>query len=110
MLRSIPRRRADPALPPLRRAAAASPSFRLRAHLEDREECFLWDLHLSDAFHPLLSFLLLFEEFPLSGDVAAVAFREDVLAHRLHRFARDDSAADRRLNRDLEHLAWNQFT
>ena len=45
----------------------------------------------------------------LRRDVAAVAFREHVLAQRLHRLARDDAAADRRLDRDVEHLPRNEL-
>jgi hypothetical protein len=55
-------------------------------------------------FHLLFALLLLVEELALAGDVAAVAFRGDVLAHLAHVVAGDDLAADRGLDRDLEHL------
>src|SRR3546814_16221038 len=40
--------------------------------------------------------------------VAAVAFGGHILAQRGDRFARDHLAADRRLDRDLEHVARDQ--
>src|SRR5512135_854502 len=47
--------------------------------LEDGEERFLRDFDGADLLHPLLPLLLLFQELPLSRDVAAVAFRDEVL-------------------------------
>ena len=44
----------------------------------------------------------------LRRDVAAVALGGHVLAQRADRLARDDAAADRRLDRDLEQLARDQ--
>src|SRR5919112_1581987 len=61
------------------------------------------------ALHPFLAFLLLLEQLPLARDVAAVALRQDVLPQRLHGFPRNHAAADRRLDRDLEHLARDQL-
>src|SRR6059036_829960 len=81
----------------------------LRIHLEDGEERLLRDLDAADPLHALLAFLLLLEQLALARDVAAVALGEDVLAHRLDRLARDDAAADRRLDRDLEHLPRDQL-
>src|ERR1700730_9067076 len=78
------------------------------SHLEHREECLLGDFDAADALHALLAFLLLFEQLALARDVAAVALREHVLAHRLDGLAGDDAAANRRLDRHLEHLARNQ--
>ena len=76
---------------------------------EHREERLLRDLDGTDPLHPLLAFLLLLEQLPLARDVATVALGEDVLAHRPHGFAGDDVRADRRLDRDLEHLAGDQL-
>src|SRR2546428_2611654 len=42
-------------------------------NLEHREERFLRDLDRAHLLHPLLAFLLLFQEFPLARHVAAVA-------------------------------------
>src|SRR5229473_1908775 len=81
----------------------------VRSHLEHREERFLRDFDAADALHALLAFLLLFEQLALAGDVAAIAFREHVLAHRLHGLAGDDAAANRRLYRHLEHLTRNEL-
>src|SRR5919202_2810969 len=77
--------------------------------LKDRQEGLLRDLHRAHLLHPLLSLLLLLEELPLAGDVAAVALGEHVLAQRLHGSARDHLGADRRLNHHLEELTRNQL-
>src|SRR5512135_457464 len=77
--------------------------------LEYRQEGLLRDLDGADLLHPLFPFLLLFQELPLSRDVAAVAFRDDVLPDRLDRLPRDDLSADRRLDDHFEHLTGNQF-
>ena len=53
---------------------------------------------------------MLLEQFLLAGDVATIAFGSHILAHGLDRRARDDVAADGRLNRHLEHLSRNQIT
>src|SRR5699024_9530757 len=47
---------------------------------------------------------LLLEELALARDVTAVALREDVLADRADRLARDDARPDGRLDRHLELL------
>ena len=60
-------------------------------------ECFLWKLDTADGLHALFAFLLFFKEFALARDVAAVAFREDILAAGAHVLARDDFAPDGRL-------------
>src|SRR4029077_1790731 len=75
---------------------------------EDREEGLLRDLYRSHHLHALLAFLLLLEQLPLAGDVAAVTLREHVLALRLHGLARDDLSADRRLDAHVEHLLRNE--
>ena len=61
------------------------------------------------ALHPLFAFLLLLEELAFAADVAAVAFRGHILAHRAHGFAGDDLAADRGLDRDLVKLRGDDF-
>ena len=66
-------------------------------HLQRRNKRLLRDIHLAELAHLLLAFLLLLQKFALSRDVAAVAFRGDVLAQRADGFAGDDLAADRRL-------------
>src|SRR5205085_7821478 len=77
----------------------------LRFDLQDGEERLLGDLDVADLLHALLAGLLLLQQLALARDVAAVALGDHVLAHRLHRLARDDLRADRRLDRDLELLA-----
>ena len=69
--------------------------------LQHAEKRFLRNLDLAEGFHSLLAFLLLLEEFAFAGDVAAVAFGRDVFAQGGDRLARDDLAADGRLQRDL---------
>src|SRR5579863_8130180 len=79
------------------------------ANLEHRQERLLRDLHAAHALHPLLAFLLLLEELAFARDVAAVALRQNILAHRLDGLARDHLVSDCRLQRHFEHLAWNQL-
>src|SRR5262249_43505627 len=74
------------------------------SEVEHREERLLGHLDRADLLHPLLAFLLLLDQLPLAGDVAAVALREHVLAPRLHGLAGDHTGADRGLDRDVEHL------
>src|SRR5271155_3228421 len=78
------------------------------ADLEDGEEGFLRNLHAADGFHAFLAGFLFLQQFALARDVAAVALRQHVLAQRLDRLAGDDLGADRRLDRDIEHLPRNQ--
>src|SRR6185369_10034131 len=92
--------------PGRRRRAKTSRSF--LADLENGQERFLRNLHAPDRLHPFLSRLLLFEQLALARDVAAVAFGQHVLAQRLDALAGDDLRADRRLNRDVEHLPRDQ--
>src|SRR6476661_6907291 len=78
------------------------------ADLENGQERFLRNLDAADRLHPLLSRLLLFEQLALARDVAAVAFGQHVLAQGLDALAGDDLRADRRLDRDVEHLTRDQ--
>src|SRR5688572_20836089 len=87
--------------------SALQPS--ILAYPEDRQECLLGNFHGAELLHALLPLLLLFEELALAGHVATVALGQHVLAQRLHGGARNDLAADRGLDRDLEHLARDQF-
>src|SRR5437764_14859407 len=70
------------------------------AHPQHREERFLRDLHAAHRLHPLLAFLLLFQELALAGDVAPVALRDHVLPHRPYGFGGNHLAAQRRLDAD----------
>src|SRR5512138_270968 len=79
------------------------------ATLEHGEERLLGNLHPADLLHASLPLFLLLEQLPLAGDVAAVALRGDVLAHRLDGLAGDHLRTDRRLDGDLEHLPWDQL-
>src|SRR6266536_1694831 len=88
------------------RSASRAPSLALRdvVQVEHREEGLLRYLDRADLLHPLLARLLLLEQLALPRDVAAVALREHVLATCLDGLARDHASADRRLDRDVEHL------
>src|SRR5712691_10222992 len=79
------------------------------ADLQHCQKGFLRNFDFSDALHALFAFFLLFQQLSLPRDVAAVALGEHIFAQRLHSFARDDAAADRGLDRDLEHLTRNQL-
>src|SRR3989338_2744492 len=74
-------------------------------NLKDRQERLLRDLDVTDLFHPLLTFLLLFQQLPFARDVAAVALGGDVLPERLDSLPRNDPPADRRLDRHLVLLS-----
>src|SRR5262249_56192682 len=74
---------AGPLRPGGRDGPRSRSSARPSSALEHREECFLRDFDLPDLLHALLSFLLALEQLPLPRDVAAVALRRHVLAHRL---------------------------
>src|SRR5678815_2082914 len=78
-------------------------------YFEDGEEGFLRDLHVANLFHPLLTFLLPLQQLALARYVAAVTLRRDVLAQGLDGRARDDARANRRLDRDLELLLWDEL-
>src|SRR5581483_4978676 len=78
-------------------------------HLQGGDEGLLRDLHLAELAHLLLALLLLLEELALAGDVAAVALRQHVLPERADGLARDDAAADRSLDGDLEEVGRDQL-
>src|SRR5436190_24099091 len=79
--------------------------WRVGADIEHRQERVLRHLDAPHLLHALLALLLALEQLALARDVAAVALGGDVLAVGLHRLARDDLGADRRLDRDVELLA-----
>src|SRR6266850_1020714 len=79
------------------------------SHLQHGEERFLRNVNLADALHAALAFFLFLEEFAFAGNVTAVAFGENVFADGRDGFARNDAAADRGLDRNLEHLPRNKF-
>ena len=78
-------------------------------HLQHGEEGRLRHLDIADLAHTLFTALLFFEQFALAGDVAAVALRRHILAHRLHRLAGNDLGPDGRLYRNVELLARDQL-
>src|SRR5579864_863625 len=78
-------------------------------HLQRSDEGFLRNVDLAELAHPLLALLLLVEELAFAGDVAAIAFRGDVLAQCADRLSRDHLAADRGLDRNLEKMPGNEI-
>src|SRR6266568_8409808 len=79
------------------------------AQREYRHERLLRNLDLADPLHALLALGLLVEQLALAADVTAIALGQNVLAHGADRLAGNDLAANRRLQRDVEHLARNQL-
>src|SRR5579863_8482742 len=79
------------------------------ADTKDGEEGLLWNIDLADALHPLLAFLLLFQELSLAGNVAAVALGEHILAQGGDRFAGHDLCPDGGLDGDFELLPGDEF-
>ena len=69
------------------------------------QKCFLRNFYVADLAHSFLPFLLFFQEFPFSGNIAAIAFGGYILAHGTDVFAGDNFGADCGLNGDLELLA-----
>src|SRR5438067_1023875 len=77
-------------------------------HPQRRNESLLRDGHAPILAHPLLPLLLLVQQLPLPRNIPAIAFRRDVLAQRRDRLPRDDLAADRGLDGDLEEVAGDE--
>ena len=73
--------------------------------IEDGHEGFLGDGDLADHLHALLALFLLFEQFALAADVAAVALGGHVLAQGLDGLAGNDPPADGRLQRNVKQMA-----
>src|SRR5215468_7350591 len=91
-------------------SSLASPSgLRSTIHFEHGEERLLRHLDGSDLLHTALAFLLFLQELALARDVAAITLGGDVLAQGADRLARDHLAADRRLDRDREHLPGDEL-
>src|SRR6185369_17246786 len=94
--------------PPAAEAGTAQSSSFSVSPLQHRKESFLRNFDRAHLLHALLAFLLLLEQLALAGDVAAVAFGDDILAQRLHVLARNDIGADGRLDGNVEHLPRDQ--
>src|SRR5215472_12626983 len=104
--RAVSSSRSEPGMGSRRGKSAFSAISALQG--QDGHEGLLGDLHIADPLETLLARLLLLQELALARDVAAVALGDHVLAERRHRLAGDDLAADRRLDRHLEHLPRDQ--
>ena len=77
--------------------------------LEGTDEHVAGHFDAPDRLHLLLAFLLLLQQLALAGDVTAVALGQHVLALGLHRLAGDHLAADRSLDRHVEHLSRDEL-
>src|SRR5712692_7617846 len=77
-------------------------------HFQHRQKSFLRNLYATDFLHALLAFLLFLEQLAFARDVAAIALRDHVLAHRLHCLARNYFSADGRLDWYFKKLARDQ--
>src|ERR1700722_13887088 len=80
------------------------------AHLQHSQESFLRNVHAPNPLHPLLAFLLFLQQLTLTGNVAAVALGDDILADRRNRLARNDLRSNRRLYRHFKHLPRDQLS
>ena len=80
----------------------------LFAHAKSSNKRFLRDRHIAILAHPGLALLLLIQQLLLAANVAAIALRGHVLAHRGDGFAGDDFAADGGLDRHFEQVAGDQ--
>lgn len=77
----------------------------LLVKFEDRHECRLWYLYVSDLAHTFLTFFLFLEEFAFTGDVTTVTLGCNVLADSLDCLTGDDLRSDGCLDRDVKLLA-----
>src|SRR5437899_12922612 len=83
--------------------------FRFSLRFQHFDKRLLWNIDFSDAFHPFLSFFLFLQQFPLSSDIAAVAFCGYVFSQGRNVLSRDNFAADGGLYCHLIKLAWNDL-
>jgi hypothetical protein len=80
----------------------------LLPHPQRGDEGFLGNAYIPILPHPRLALLLLVQQLLLARNVAAIAFRRHVLAHRRDGLAGDYLAADRGLDGDFEQVAGDQ--
>ena len=85
--------------------ASSWPRSSLLVQLEHGHKGLGGDLDRAQGAHLLLALLLFLQQLFLSGDVAAIALGQNVLAHGLDGLPGDDLAADGGLDGDLEELA-----
>ena len=78
--------------------------------LEHGEKCFLRNFDFANLHHALFTGFLLFEQFALSRDIAAITFGKNIFAHRIDGFARNNLTTDSTLNWYLELMPRNGFT
>src|ERR1700733_741753 len=95
--------------PMVKRSNAGAARINLHIHLQRCDEGLLRDVDLAELAHALLALFLFLKELALAGHVAAVALGGDVLAEGAHGFARDNLAANRRLDRHLKHVRRNEL-
>lgn len=76
---------------------------------QNGEEGFLRNLDRANLLHALLTFLLFFEKFALTGDVTAVTFRCNIFTDSLDCLAGNDFSSDCSLYGNIELLTRNKF-
>ena len=69
----------------------------------------LRNFHCSDLTHPLLTLLLFLQELSLTADITTITLRGHILTDSLHGLTGNDLCSDRRLDSDIELLAWDEF-
>src|SRR5664279_3334235 len=76
---------------------------------ENRQKGLLRDVHAAYPLHALLAFLLLFQQFALAADIAAITLGNNVLTQGSNCLARDHLGPYSCLDRHLKHLPRNQL-
>src|SRR5215210_7765000 len=69
---------------------------------QDRHKCVLRDFHIPNHLQTFLALLLFLEQFLLAGNIAAITFRQHILARGLDVGARDHASARGGLNSHIE--------
>ena len=66
-------------------------------------------LDRSDLFHALFTFFLSVKQLAFTGNIAAIALGDHVLAQRFNCLTRNNVGPNGRLNGDVKHLARDDF-
>ena len=80
---------------------------RLVSAFKNSKECALWNLHIADHFHALLSLFLFLKKLALSADITTVTFGGNVLTECRDGLSTDNGPTDGRLDCNLILLAGN---
>src|SRR3972149_1046207 len=80
-------------------------SFKLFINGQHRQECFLWDFHVSYGFHPLFTFFLFFQKFSFPGNIAAITLGGYIFCNWTDRFPCNNPASYCRLQYNLKQMS-----